>query len=83
MLCWARCSKESFCRLSELLCIRLVREKTLRADFAKAGKKLDMGKSCIRFKKLDDLNLDAIGRAVAEVPVDEYIAVYEASRKKK
>jgi hypothetical protein len=59
------------------------REKTLREDFAKAGKKLDMGKSCIRFKKLNDLNLDAIGRAVAEVPVDEYIAMYEESRKGK
>ncbi len=58
------------------------REKTLRDGFAKAGKKLDMGKSCIRFQKLDDIALDAIAKAIAEVPVDDYIAMYEASRKK-
>jgi uncharacterized protein YdhG (YjbR/CyaY superfamily) len=59
------------------------REKALRDGFAKAGKKLDMGKSCIRFQKLDDSSLDAIAKAIAEVPADEYIAMYEASRKKK
>ena len=31
------------------------RTQRLRDEFAKAGKKLDMGKSCVRFKKLDDL----------------------------
>jgi Domain of unknown function (DU1801) len=58
------------------------REATLRAEFQKVGKELDMGKSCLRFKKVDDLALDAIGRVIAETPVDEYIARYEASRKK-
>jgi len=46
------------------------------------GKKLDMGKSCVRFKKLEDLPLDVIGQAIARVPVDKYIAAYEESRKK-
>jgi uncharacterized protein YdhG (YjbR/CyaY superfamily) len=46
------------------------------------GKKLDMGKSCIRFKKLDDLPLDVIGQAIARVPVDKYIKAYEDLRKK-
>jgi uncharacterized protein YdhG (YjbR/CyaY superfamily) len=46
------------------------------------GKKLDMGKSCVRFKKLDDLPLDVIGQAIARVPVDKYIKAYEESRKK-
>jgi hypothetical protein len=46
------------------------------------GKKLDMGKSCIRFKKLDDLPLDVIGQAIARVPVDKYIQAYEDLRKK-
>src|SRR3954447_14113158 len=41
------------------------------------GKKLDMGKSCIRFKKLDDLALDVIGEAIAKVSVDAYVAAYE------
>jgi hypothetical protein len=46
-----------------------------------AGKKLDMGKSCLRFKDLDDLPLDATERIVAAVPVDDFIARYEASRR--
>lgn len=54
----------------------------LRAAYAQAGKKLDMGKSCIRFKKLDDLVPDAIAEAVASMPVDAYIAWYEASRER-
>ena len=41
-----------------------------------------MGKSCIRFKTIDDLPLDVIGRVIAETPMDELIARYEAGRKK-
>lgn len=50
------------------------------AGFRKAGKKLDRGKSCVRFKELDDLPLDLIGEAVARMPVDDFIALYERSR---
>jgi uncharacterized protein YdhG (YjbR/CyaY superfamily) len=57
-------------------------ERALRRAFAGAGKKLDMGKSCIRFKKLADLEMAALGRAIASTPVDEFIALYEASRKR-
>jgi len=46
-----------------------------------SGKKLDMGKSCLRFKKLEDLALEVIGRAVARQSVKEYIALYEKSKK--
>ncbi len=49
-------------------------------EYAAAGKKLDMGKACVRFKKLDDLPLGLIGEVIARTPVDEYIAGYEASR---
>lgn len=49
-------------------------QRELAAGFAAAGKRLDMGKSCIRFKKLEDLPLDVIGRAVAATPVQEMIA---------
>jgi hypothetical protein len=56
------------------------REGWLRDAFARAGKKLDMGKSCIRFKTLDDLPLPAIGEFIASVPADEFIALYERSR---
>lgn len=51
----------------------------LRAQFTKAGKRTDMGKSCVRFKSLDDLVLDAIGVVVAGVPLDAYLARYERS----
>ena len=47
-----------------------------RQEFAAAGKRLDMGKACVRFKKVEDLPLDVIGRAVARVPVDRYVADY-------
>lgn len=55
----------------------------LKAAFKKAGKRLDMGKSCIRFRKLEDLPLGAIGDAVASTSVREYIARYEKIRKNK
>ena len=45
-----------------------------------AGKKLDMGKSCVRFKKLDDLPLDVVGEVIAQLDVDRFIAAYEAAR---
>lgn len=44
------------------------------------GKKLDMGKSCVRFKKLDDLALDVVSEAISRVSVDQYVAQYEAAR---
>ena len=50
------------------------------AEHAKSGKRPDMGKSCIRFRKLEDLSLDLIGRAVAKMTVEEFIALYEAWR---
>lgn len=52
----------------------------LRERFAAAGKKLDMGKSCIRFKKVDDLAEDALAEAIRSVPVDAFIAEYQRSR---
>jgi hypothetical protein len=52
------------------------------AAWAKTGKKLDMGKSCVRFKRVDDLALDVIGQAVARVPVDAYVKHYEAANRK-
>ena len=55
-------------------------EQELRDAFRKAGKKLDMGKSCVRFKSVDQLPLDAIGRIIAAVPPEKYIAIYAKSR---
>jgi len=56
--------------------------KWLEEAFKKSGKKLDMGKACVRFKKADDLPLDAIGKIIAKVTPDKYIKTYEAARKK-
>lgn len=56
-------------------------EESWFADAYRAtGKKLDMGKSCVRFKRLDDLPLDLVGQAIARTGVDDYLAAYEASR---
>ena len=55
-------------------------EAQLRADFQKAGKKFDMGKSCLRFRKLEDLPMDVIARLVASTTPDEFIQQYEQSR---
>ena len=52
-------------------------EEWLREAFAKAGKKLDMGKSCIRFKKLEDVPLQVIGEAMARLSMADYIMLYE------
>lgn len=49
--------------------------------YRKSGKKLDMGKSCVRFKSLEDLPLDVISQCVARVPVDDFVAMYEEGRK--
>lgn len=56
------------------------RAESLRAGFARAGRKLDMGKSCLRFRRLEDLPLDVIGAFVAARPVDAFVAQYEAAR---
>ena len=58
-------------------------KKQLESAFKSAGKKLDMGKACLRFRSLDDLPLDAIRRIIAATPVDRYVAAYEKSRMKR
>lgn len=44
------------------------------AGFKAAGKRLDMGGSCVRFKQLSDLPLDVIAEAVAATPLETYVA---------
>ena len=55
----------------------------LDAWFQKAwkatGKKLDMGKSCVRFKKLEDVPLKVLGQVIKKVPAEKYIKSYEAT----
>lgn len=54
-------------------------EAELREAFAQAGRKLDMGKCCIRFKKLDDLPLPVVGDLIGRVTARKYVAHYEAA----
>lgn len=54
--------------------------KWFQESWAKTGKKLDMGKSCVRFKQLDDLALDVIGEAIKRVPARKYIEYCESAR---
>lgn len=56
------------------------KERELAAAFREAGKKLDMGKSCVRFRSLDDLPLDAIAEVIESTSVDDFIALYELVR---
>jgi hypothetical protein len=46
----------------------------------KLDRKLDMGKSCLRFKGLDDVPLELVGKTVARLPVAAWIEAYEACR---
>ena len=50
------------------------------AQYAKSGKKLDMGQGCLRFKTLSDLALDVVEKTVAKLPVKDYVAGYQAAR---
>ena len=56
------------------------RTAALQQAFATAGKKLDMGKSCLRFRSTDELCDAAVREAIAAVPVETYIRDYEAAR---
>jgi hypothetical protein len=60
-------------------------DSAARAAFEKAyratGKRYDVGQSCVRFRKLDDLPLDVIGDAIAATPAAKFVEHYEASRR--
>ena len=51
--------------------------KKLQGDFAAAGKKLDMGKSCVRFRKLENLPLEIIGDLIASISMEDFVKQYE------
>ena len=55
-------------------------EHWFRERWAATGKPLHMGKSCVRFKRLDDLPLDVIGATIARTPVEAYIERYRQVR---
>jgi len=51
-------------------------ERWFKERYAASGKRLNMGKSCVRFTKLEDLPLDVIGETIARVDLDGYLAHY-------
>ena len=56
--------------------------RDFREGWEASGKKLDMGKSCVRFKRLEDVPLDVVAAAVAGCPVEDFLARYEAVKKR-
>ncbi len=52
-------------------------DEELNQDFEKkykeTGKRYDVGKSCVRFRKLDDLPLELIGESIGAIGMDEFI----------
>jgi uncharacterized protein YdhG (YjbR/CyaY superfamily) len=56
-------------------------EKWFVDSFRESGKKLDMGKACVRFKKIDDLPLDLIAETAGKVTVEDCIELYEKTNK--
>ena len=55
-------------------------ERWFRERYAASGKTLNMGKSCVRFKRVEDLPLDVIGETIARTDVDRYVEQYREAR---
>lgn len=48
--------------------------EAFEAAYRATGKRMDVGKSCVRFRKIDDLPLGLIGEVIARLPVEEFVA---------
>lgn len=57
-------------------------ERWFKAEWKRSGKKLDMGKACLRFANADDLALDVVTESIARCPLKDFVARYEMSRAK-
>ncbi len=49
-----------------------------REAWAKSGRKLDMGKCCVRFRRIEDVALEVIGEVIRRAPAKKYIERYES-----
>lgn len=56
------------------------RREAFLDEYRSTGKKLDVGKSCVRFSNLENLPLELIGRTIASMSVEVFIAYYQAAR---
>ena len=52
--------------------------KTFETAYRETGKRFDTGKSCVRFRKLEDLPLDLIGETIASLPLETFVAHVKA-----
>ncbi len=55
-------------------------EQWFRKAWQATGKKLDKGKACVRFKRLEDIPLEVVGQVFARTPVADYVARIESIR---
>jgi len=64
-----------------LFCIYMIEDEQnwFRDAWAKSGKRLDMGKSCVRFRKIEDVAPDVIGKTGKRITAKKFIAAYEAA----
>lgn len=67
--------------LSGIYCDEALRAK-FENDYKASGKKMDMGKSCVRFKKLEHLPLDVIGWAIGAADMETFVLFAKANRRK-
>jgi uncharacterized protein YdhG (YjbR/CyaY superfamily) len=71
-------------RHSSLYLMGLYADPDRQAEFARrwtaTGRRLDMGKSCLRFRTLADLDLDLLSEVIGSVSVDEHVDAYQRSR---
>jgi uncharacterized protein YdhG (YjbR/CyaY superfamily) len=65
--------------LSGIYADKDARERFERA-YRSTGKRHDVGKSCVRFRTLDDLPLDVVGEAIGAIPMERFIETYAAGR---
>jgi hypothetical protein len=56
--------------------------RRLEEGFRAAGKRLNMGKACIRFTSADDLALDVVGKIVEAIPVDRWVEIDRSARRR-
>lgn len=63
-----------------LMAIYAGNEESFRSAYRQSGKKLNMGKSCIRFKKFEDLPVDLLASTISAFSPKEFIAQYESMR---
>ncbi len=59
-----------------------VASQQFQDEYVKTGRKPNMGKSCVRFRKLEDVPLDLIGRAIASHTVESYLEVTQRTTRR-